>query len=380
MHYRRILSGLVSLCGTLLIAAVVSAQGPPATLVETGTVTEHEFHDQVTLIGRTEAKVYSRIVAEISGRVTEINAAEGNRVRRGDPLITIDSSRIHLSLKAKEAEAEQASQQAFLARNNLKRAEELFQQKLVPESTIDSARAWAISTEARFDQLDAERGLLAIDLANCTVRAPYDGYTLRRQVDVGGWVAIGTPVYEMVDLASITVTVDLPEKHYASLAIGSRAEITISGNDQPYVGTVTGLARSAASETHTFPVLISVRNSDGKLGGGKLVRATLSLNEKFTSLAVDKDAIVRNSGKTMVYTIADGKAAPIMVETLSAEGRLVAVTGQGLQKDMAVVIRGNERIYPGAPVTTPEMQNGEQQASPSSENARTENNASGAES
>lgn len=379
MHVRRLFSSLVALSGALLIAAVAHAQGPPATLVETGAVSEHEFHDQITLIGRTEAKVYSRIVAEISGRVTAINAGEGTRVRQGDPLITIDSSRIHLSLKAKEAETEQANQQAFLARNNLKRAEELYQQKLVPESTIDSARAWAISTKARFEQLDAERGLLAIDLANCTVRAPYDGYTLRRQVDVGGWVSVGTPVYEMVDLSNITVSVDLPEKHYGSLAIGSRAEITISGSDKPYVGTVTGLARSAAAETHTFPVLISVRNTDGQLGGGKLVRATLSLNEKFTSLAVDKDAIVRANGRTMVYTIADGKAAPIMVETLSAEGRLVAVKGQGLEKDMAVVVRGNERIYPGAPVTTPELQKS-QQGKPTGENAQTETSTSGSES
>ena len=367
MQKSRILSGLVSLCGAIVVAAAVNAQGPPATLVETGTVTEHEFHDQITLIGRTEAKIYSHIVAEVTGRVTEVNAAEGNRIRKGDPLVTIDSSRIHLSLRAKTAEAEQANQQAFLARNNLKRAEELYQQKLVPESAIDSARAWALSAEARFNQLDAERGLLAIDLENCTVRAPYDGYTLRRQVDVGGWVSLGDPVYEMVDLSSITVTVDLPEKHYASLSIGSKAEITISGNGEPYVGTVTGLARSAASETHTFPVLISVRNTNGGLGGGKLVRATLSLNDKFTSLAVDKDAIVRNSGRTMVYTIADGKAAPIMVETLSAEGRLMAVRGEGLQKGMPVVVRGNERIYPGASVVTPEMKNEQKKPDPAAQ-------------
>jgi len=349
----------------LLTSPAIFAQGAPATLVKTGEVTTNSFHDQLTLIGRTEARVHSAIVAEVTGRVMAINAEEGNRIRKGAPLVTVDSSRIHLSLLAKEAEAEQARQQAILANDNLERSEELFEQNLIPESTIDSARAWAASAQARYNELDAQRALLALDLENCVVSAPYDGYTLRRAVDVGDWVEVGTTVYEMVDLSSITVEVDWPEKHYNSLSIGSPARIEVSGQAEVYEGTVTGLARSAALATHTFPVLITVKNTNGSLGGGKLVRATISLNEKFTSLAVEKDAIVRNSGQTMVYTIAEGKAVPIMVNVSSAEGRLVAVSGEGLVEGMPVVIRGNERIYPGAPVTTGEAQPASAEGNPS---------------
>lgn len=348
-------AGLLAILVFLLLPQLAAAQAP-ATLVKTDNVTTSEFHDQITLIGRTEARVHSSIVAEVSGRVIAINAAEGNRIRKGQPLVTVDTSRIALSLKAKKAEATQAQQQAMLAKNNLERAEELYQQQLVPESTIDSARAWYTSAQARYDELDAQRALLALDLENCVVSAPYDGYTLRRAVDVGDWVQIGTPVYEMVDISAITVEVDLPEKHYNSLSIGSEASIIVSGQEKAYGGTVTGMARSAALSTHTFPVLITVRNTNGELGGGKLVKATLSLNDQFSSLAVDKDAIVRSNGQTMLYTIADGKAAPIMVSTGSTKGRMVAISGEGLAEGMPVVVRGNERIYPGAPVTTGDAQ------------------------
>lgn len=351
----------------VLVGSSLPAQGPPATLVKTEPVIEREFHDQITLIGRTEARITSRIVSEVTGRVVSIDAAEGNPVKKGAALVTIDTSRIVLALRSKQAEAEQARQQAFLAEQNHKRVEELYSQSLVPQSTIDSARAWAISAEARYGQLDAERAKLALDLDQCTIRAPYSGYTLRRTVDVGEWVNMGTPVFEMIDLSSITVTVDLPERYYGQLSIGSPVGIETSNlPGETLTGTVTGIARSAASETHTFPVIIQVPNGQGSLGGGKLVRSILNLNNQFTSLAVSKDAVVRDGSRTMLYTIHDGAAAPIMVQVMSADGEMVAVKGEGLVAGMPVVVRGNERIYPGAPVRTDDGANedaGKQQLS-----------------
>jgi hypothetical protein len=55
-----------------------------------------------------------------------------------------------------------------------------------------------------------------------------------------------------------------------------------------------------------------------------------------------------------VYTIVEGKAAPIYVMTSSSNGTMVAVQGQGLADGMPVVVRGNERIFPGSPVQTPD--------------------------
>ncbi len=335
-----------------VIAAVpVAAQGPPPTLVEVSEVKSMEFNDQITLVGRTEAKVHSRIVAEIAGRVTSIDAPEGNRVKKGQPLVSIDSERIALSLKAKEAETAEAKAQADLAQSNLKRAKELYAQSLIPETTRDSALAWSHIAHSRYERLEAERANLARDLENSTIRAPYTGYTLRQQVDVGEWVNPGTPVYEMVDLSQAKVTVDLPERYYGQLDIGSKVDIAISNDtSRLVVGTVTGVARSASEETHTFPVIIMVDNSEGRLGGGKLVRATLSLHNRFTSLAVSKDAVVRQGTRTSVYTVKDGQAVMIPVQTSSTSGQYVAVMGEGLAEGLPVVVRGNERIFPGSPV------------------------------
>jgi len=132
------------------------------------------------------------------------------------------------------------------------------------------------------------------------------------------------------------------------------------------MGTVTGIAPSATNETHTYPVIVKAANPENLIGGGALVRATLSMRERFVSLAVPKDAIVRQGMQSTVYTINEGQAAPIPVQTTAEKDQMTAIAGEGLMTGMPVVVRGNERIFPGSPVRTPE---GTQSQPPGAEEA-----------
>lgn len=323
----------------------------PATLVETDKVTTKEFHDQINLVGRTEAHIESKIVAEVSGRIERINAGEGVWIQQGSPLVTIDSKQIGYLLQAKEAQAEQARLQTELAKTILQRNERLFSQQLISESTIDSVRAWVGITEAAYQEIAADRDRLRQDFENCVIRAPYSGYTGELLTNIGEWVNPGDPIFEMVELSLIKIKVDLPERYFGHLSIGSAVNVAVSGMESTVLyGRVSGIAPNASPETHTFPVIVEVINEKGRLGGGMLVRTTLSLDDQFSSLAVSKDAIIRQGMNTMVYTIVDGKASPVPVELTSTDGKMVAVKSETLVEGMEVVVRGNERIYPGSPV------------------------------
>ncbi len=344
---------------------VLRAQEMRPALVVTEPVKTIEFHDQLTLIGRSQANAESRIVAEITGRVMAINAREGRWISKGKRLVTIDPERIKLSLEAKQAETLQAKADADLAKKELARAEDLFKQAILPERALDDTRATATRTIERYNELEAERKKLELDLRNCFIRAPYSGFTVRKLTEIGEWVNPGTPVYEMVDLSLMKVTVDLPERNFGQVAIGSAVAIHISGDDEnTMMGKVSGIAPQASRATHTFPLIVSVPNKDGRLGSGMLVKAKVSLAGKFSSLAVSKDAIIRQGNQTIVYTIVDGKASPITVTISSSKGEMIAVTGKGLKDGMPVVVRGNERIFPGSPVRTPDDGQSEEEAKP----------------
>lgn len=344
------LTGFILSC---VWANKTQSQDFPPTLVVVDSVMSLTFHDQVTLIGRTKARSSSRIVSAVSGVIASIEATEGLPIARGEPLALVASDRISLLHMAKKAEAAQAKAQADLALNNLRRAEELFNEKAIAENRMDEERSAATAAFERYNQLSAEEKRLKIDLNNCVITAPYDGYTVRKLVDVGEWVSAGDPVFEIVDLAEIKITVDLPEKLFGKLSIGSSAKIIIAGKEKPTVsGVVTGIAPSASDVSHTFPVYITVDNSSGSLAGGMLVRVTLNMDQIFTSLAVSKDAIVNNGPSETIYTIVEGKAAPISVQSSSAQGDIIAISGEGLSLGMIVVVRGNERIFPGSPLRT----------------------------
>ncbi len=365
-RFRQILtSTLLAVYGALLTDAQVSGQGMPPTLVVTDTAVSMEFHEQVTLVGRSEGAATSAIVAEVAGQVAAIVAGEGNPIKKGETLIEIDSDRIRLDLMAKEGEFIEAREQFELAKKNLVRTEELFAKNLSREISLDSAKAWVKIAEGRLQKLTAERDRMAKDFDDCKVKAPFTGYTSRRLVNVGEWVNIGTPVYEMADISTLRIVVDLPERYFGRLSAGSPAVVYGSGDTSvPLPGTVTGVSRSANAETHTFPVIVSVDNKDGKLGGGALVRVTLSFDQRFSSTAVPKDAIVRQGAQTMIYTVREGSAAPIPVNITSSVGNMVAVSGPGVVPGLPVIVRGNERVFPGAPVRTADSPPAGQQAPP----------------
>ncbi|MEE8526328.1 MAG: efflux RND transporter periplasmic adaptor subunit [Thermoanaerobaculia bacterium] len=342
---------LATLLAAVLMAPALPAQDMPAALVETAPIQELEFHQELTLVGRTRARRESRIVAEVTGRVKSIAAEEGRKVKRGEALVTVDCRRVALALDAKKAEAAQAKADAELARKNLERARELVATSVFPQRNLDHAEADETRTTERFRELEAERRRLELDLEDCTIRAPFDGFTVRKLVDVGEWVEAGTPVYELVDLAVVKVTADLPERRFGQVQIGSRVTISRAGaEDAPLVGKVTGIAPRASQTTHTFPVIIEVDNADGRLGSGMLVRAKLALDNTFSSLAISKDAIIRRGERTLVYTAVDGLAAEVSVSIRASSGSLVAIAGDGLRAGMPVIVRGNERVEDGSPV------------------------------
>ena len=334
----------------MTLAGSSFAQGP--VLVVTENTTEQTFFNQIKLIGRSTGIIESKIVAEVAGRVESIQATEGSKVSKNQTLLTIDSETINLLYQAKEAEAIQAEQQAKLAAEIKNRATNLSKNNLISSTGLDSAIAWDAIQSAEFQKADAEKKQLQIELENCKIKAPYSGYTGRRLVDIGAWVTPGLPVFEMVDISKIKIIADLPEKYFGQLAIGSPVIVHVSSSDMTLDGKVVGVSPSASSETHTYPVIIEVTNKDDILASGMLVQVTLSLKKQYTSVAIPKDALIRQGNNTMVYTIVDGKASPIPVTITSTKGATLAVESPMLKSGMAVIVRGNERVYPGAAVTT----------------------------
>jgi RND family efflux transporter MFP subunit len=141
------------------------------------------------------------------------------------------------------------------------------------------------------------------------------------------------------------------------LQSGGPARVIIGSlNSLEVEGHVRAVVPRADDRARTFPVKVSITNSDGRIAVGMLARVFLPVGAPEDAVIVPKDAIVEQGNQTVLFRVgAEGAVERVQVETGSAAGAWVAVDGD-LQPGDRIVTRGNERIFPGQSVEAEVME------------------------
>ena len=388
-----------------LAASSCAAQFGPAPVV-LESVREESVTPTLLLPGTAASARHASVAAAEEGLVSERLATFGRHVKKGDVLLRLDPVRAQARLSAARAEEDGArsrherliagersekvaSQRAALARceatledarANRDRVLEVFRRGAGTPSERDQAearfkecRAQVESTRADLASLVAgsrkeelaeakaarERAwALTLEAAKVLqdqeVRAPFDGQIGEVRVEVGDWVARGASVLELYDNSEMDVVVLVPEARIGEIRLGERASVSFraAGAEKALEGVVAASSPEATAKGRMVPVEVRIPNPAGLVRSGMSCEARLPVGKTERRLVVPKDAVIRGpDGGSMVYGVADGKAVPHPV-TLGQEtaGKLVVLSG--LTAGESVVVRGNERLRPGAPVST----------------------------
>jgi RND family efflux transporter MFP subunit len=212
------------------------------------------------------------------------------------------------------------------------------------------------------------------DIAQHTILAPFDGYVTRKHTEVGQWIAKGGPIVDVVELSEVDVEVPVLETYVRNLrarnddkpGTGTVArQIRVDAlPGETFSGEVVAVVPEADVRSRSFPVKVRVTNRPGKkapesvmLKPGMFVRVDLPLGLE-NSMLVPKDAVVLGGPSPMVWLVrrqSEGKlsglatVSPVPVELGIAMEDWIEVAGP-LEAGQEVVVEGNERIKPGAPV------------------------------
>lgn len=404
------------IAGLLAIPAHSSAQkesGPvPVGVAKAQTLSPQEV---IELPGTAMPWASTRLAAEIDGRVETIFVREGQFVKKGTALLQLRTVPLQLEKELAEAEAlreetlllelkngtrqeiieaarfdrEQAQARVNLAKNDLKRIEQLYKEGVVSLDDFDRSKSEADAARAELQgksevlkeheagpriekikqaeaNLEAARARIRIiedNIERATLRAPFTGYIVRKQTEVGEWLEKGDPALEITSSYPIKIEVDLPQFHYNNVKVGNTARITLedsrSGSKpREFKGHVAEIVTSADSNSRTFPVRIRVNVSASKIAHGMLVRVELYPSQKNKSqLYVPKDALVQSPKDTTLWVVRkqdkdQHKVEKIKVTTGKMEGNLIAVSfpKNALKADSLVVVQGNERLKPDSMV------------------------------
>jgi RND family efflux transporter MFP subunit len=331
------------------LAAQAPGQGPA--VVRYTEARQHNLRRNVTLPGTVEAETTTTVASTIEGLVVEYPAREGMRVREGDVLARLRTVSKELELEAQRAALREAEARLKLADTNLRRAQELYEAGVIARQQFDDAQSEFHAWQGRTDNLKATIARLEDELERMTIRAPLAGVIVRERTEIGQWLGPGSPVVDLLALDAVEIRVDVPERYYPMLRVGSRAEVSFESlPGTSLTGRVIAVIPAADPQARTFPVKVRVSNRGGRIGAGMLAQVSFPMGEITAATIVPKDAIVRQGPLTVVYRVnGDNTVEPVPVETGAAAGVWIAVNG-AIRAGDKVVTRGNERLQPGQPV------------------------------
>ncbi|MFZ4732516.1 MAG: efflux RND transporter periplasmic adaptor subunit [Pirellulales bacterium] len=229
---------------------------------------------------------------------------------------------------------------------------------------IAQAAAAAASQEAVVERIDDQLG-------KHTIRAPFAGWVVQRFTEEGQWLARGGLVARIAELDEVEVVVQVPELSIGRLRTADSVRLEFdAAADRTWIGRVARVVPQADLLARSFPVRVRLVNQivDGEpvLRGGMIARAWLPVGKAGRATVVPKDALVLGGAVPLVYVVtpagssgtgsmAAGSVRPVEVTLgVTVEGS-VEVRG-GLAAGDLVVVRGNERLRPGAAVSFPPLQ------------------------
>jgi RND family efflux transporter MFP subunit len=333
----------------LSVPAAGSAQdGPPPSPVRTTAVIEHEIRRTVELPGTVEARTESQVATEVEGLVATIHAREGAAVAKGAPLVSLRRDNLELRLASATGQLQEAEARLADAERDLARSRQLREDDLLSEGELENAQADAVAWQGRVMDLQADLDRTRLDLERSTIRAPFDGVVTEELTDVGSWIHVGDPVAGLIATGQLEVRVEAPDRWFPQFRTGEAVRVTVDA-DPPFhlTGKVTAVVPRADARSRIFPVKVTLDDASAPVVAGMLARVSIPVGEGRSAILVPKDALVSQGPGSIVYVLADdGQANAVPVVPGQGAGVWVAVEGD-LQPGQDVIVRGNERIFPG---------------------------------
>lgn len=321
--------------------------GRPPSKVVTAPVSSGMIADEVVFSGTVYFGELSDVAAEVPGKVETVTFDDGDKVKQGALLVTLNSELLEKIYEAKSAEFEQVLSDLEKAVKDDKRMAGLFKEEFVSERDYDEVIFRRAGLEKKAARVKADLEGLKVELGKKSIRSPFDGVVIKRQVDRGEWLGTGAQVATIASTGDIEVIVDVPEEVALSLKVGSAVDIIASSST--YKGVIKALIPRGDLSTRTFPVKISIKKP-GRLMEGMETLVRLPRGLRKAALLVHRDAVIVKFGKNVVFTVAEGKAVMVPVDIVGFNGEMAGISSPVLKDDMRVVVKGNERLQSGQAV------------------------------
>jgi membrane fusion protein, multidrug efflux system len=351
-------------------ATMVSACSPKAPQAQRGggaggpvpvtvaTAVRRDVPLTLSAIGAVEASNTVKVRARVGGELMRVAFTEGQDVRAGDLLFTLDARPYESALQSAQADSARSAAQAASAQAREQRYAELIDKDYVAKQDFEDAKSNSAALRATVDASAAAARNARLNLSYCTIHAPISGRTGELFARQGNLVSANdaNPLVVIQQLVPVQVGFAVPEQRLPEIrryaAEGSLRVQVIANGDSTAVheGKLVFIDNAVDSNTGTILLKATFPNDDQALWPGQFVDVNLVLTTVKDAVVIPGPAVQKGQRGDFVYVVKPDQTVSMQPVTVGMPLDGQVVVSQGVQPDDRVVTDGQLRLTPGAKV------------------------------
>ena len=332
--------------------------GGQAVPVVAATAVQKAIPIQIHAVGNVEAYTTVSVKSQVTGVLTQAHFKEGQDVKKGQLLFTIDPRPFEAALKQAEANLARDTAQVRNLREQVRRYAELVEKQYVSREQYDQIKTNADAAEAVVDADKAAVENAQVQLSYCYIYSPVNGRVGSLLVNEGNLVRVNdaAPLVVINQLTPINVTFAIPEQHLAEIkrrmASGKLVVAAKFPSDEgrPEEGVLAFVDNAVDRTTGTIKLKAEFQNQDRRLWPGQFVNVALTLTTQGEAVVVPSEAIQVGPEGQYVFVIKQDKRVEMRPITIGQTQEGEAVIAKGLTAGEQVVREGQFLLGPGSRV------------------------------
>lgn len=314
------------------------AAGGPAkpTAVEVAKVEKILLVDETQSVGSLRSNQGVMLRPEVGGRVSQVLFKDGQRVKKGQPLVQFDD-------QLPAAQLMQAKAELSIAQANHTRNQELVAQNFISKRSLDES-------EAALQVAQAKLALAQATLQRLKIVAPFDGVAGLRQINVGDYLKDGADMVNIEDIDAVLLDFRLAERFQTKIKPGQKAQVTFDAlPGRKYTAIIQAIDPLIDANGRSVGIRGCIDNRQMQLRPGMFARVNAVFGSREDALVVPEEAIVPQGGRAFVVKVVPGPNKDELVSErvtvkigLRQPGKVEIL--EGLTLDDTVVVAGQQRL------------------------------------
>ncbi len=313
--------------------------------------------NSIEVAGQVEAAMTANISTKLMGFITKVNVKIGEKVNKGQLLITINSEDIAAKKAQTDAMIVEAEANFKNVQKDLERFNNLYAQQSASAKELDNVKLQYSSAKSRYDAAKQMRNEINSLFNYTRLVAPFSGIVTQKMVDVGSMSNPGMPLLTIEQNGSFQVSVSVPENLISQIKLNSEALININSINKSLKGKVNQINQSSQFTGGQYIVKIGIADVDKKeLYSGMYATVTMANKtaiknqENNFAILIPIAAIENKNELSGIYTVSENNKALLRWIRLGKTfGDKVEVLS-GLNKNEQFIISSEGKLYNGVPI------------------------------